>query len=147
MNQITVNVFYAPLQGGMIGVIQKDVKAVVSNGTLTATYTARELLGGGLKSIVDSQSEFDKNVADEAILQFKRDCVTAVNGDLIDVLAGRYDGEGERDYKVVASFAEPIDVFRYVAENQLESYPFCVIEHGGKTWDFKDWHPAMPVKA
>lgn len=139
-NSIIANIFYTPLQGGMVGVIQKESTVVVSNGVLTAHYTSRQLLGGGLEACVDSQTEYDENAKKAAVLQFKLDCARAADAVTYEVCAGTFEDEGERNYKVCATFADPVDLASYVTRYKLTLYPFCVVQtSNGKEYDYVQW--------
>lgn len=104
---------------------------VVSNGRVTATYTFRELLGGGLKFCVDSQIEFNTHVQDAAIQQFKLDCATVSGKETYTVVAGNYeivDGVSEKNVKFCASYSTMDEVEIAIDKFQLAAYPFCDIE-------------------
>lgn len=106
---------------------------VVSNGRLMATYTFRELLGGGLKFCVDSQIEFNMNVHEAAVQQFRLDCLAVAGQEPFIVDAGSIGpGAGQRDSKYFGSFATIEEARRCVAEAELSTYPYCHILHKNK---------------
>lgn len=106
---------------------------VVSNGRLMATYTFRELLGGGLKFCVDSQIEFNTNVREAAIQQFRLDCTAVVGQHPFIVDAGHVAlSDGEHDCKYYNSFSSYEEAERCVLAEKLNTYEYCHIVHKDK---------------
>lgn len=140
-----VNLFYTPHAGDMVGVIQKDIRVVVSNGSLTAHYTSRQLLGGGIMACVDSQFEYDENTKAEAKRQFKMDCALACGANIYNLMAGSDSDGDERNIKVSHTFADPYDLVSYVTRNRLTLYAFCVVQvNDGEEQDYSDWVITLP---
>ncbi len=139
-----VNLFYTPHAGGMVGVIQKNIRVVVSNGSLTAHYTSKQLLGGGIMACVDSQFEYDENTKAEAKRQFKMDCALACGANIYSLMAGS-EGDDGRNIKVSHTFADPYDLVSYVTRNRLTLYPFCVVQvNDEEELDYSDWAVTLP---
>lgn len=118
-----------------LGGVNKIIAVVVTNGIVSATYQATVLLGGGVKSCVDTQAEYDANATAAALSQFKLDCALAAGLKLFEVDAGRLyteNGELYSDSKYCDAFVSMEDAVAAIESNWLHQHDYCTITHAGK---------------